>query len=155
MALRKRMNHVAAGLLGSFNGRDNDLDGFWAIGMLYEELRSAPYRVELDLLTPTATPVGSSAVLIAGRYADFLRHALVKKNLQAQDLLEATVTLQFKADSPGRYFPPHLIGDPYTCTVTLRSANDEAIYTAHGKCMPHDPRLFSRSARALRLSAGR
>ena len=154
MAIRKRMNHVAAGLLHSFNSRCNDLDGFWTMGMLYEEVQWEPYCVELDLLARTATPAGHNAVLIAGRYGDFLRHALLKKNVRAEDLTEATVTVQFKADIPRRYFQAHEIGDPFTCTVRLRRADDEAIYTAYGKCMPNDPRLFSRSARACAAQRG-
>ncbi|MDB5791596.1 MAG: hypothetical protein JWQ80_1620 [Massilia sp.] len=154
MAIRKRMNHVAAGLLASFYSRCNDLEGFWALGMLYEEVQAEPYRVELDLLARTATPTGHNAVLIAARYADFLRHALLKKNLRVEELTEATVTVQFKADIPRQYFQPHWIGDVFTCTVRLRGSDDEAIYTAHGKCMPNDPRLFARGARVRATQRG-
>lgn len=148
MAIRKRMNHVAAGLLHSFSSRNNDVEGFWGLGMLYDEVQSAPYRVELDLLARTATPAGHNAVLIAGRYAHFLRHALSKKNLRAEDLAAATVTLQFKADAPRQYFPPDWIGDVFTCTVTLRTSDEKASYTAYGKCMPTSARGFCRSTRA-------
>jgi hypothetical protein len=136
------MNHVAAGLLSSFYSRCNELEGFWALGMLYAEVQPAPYRVTLDLLARTATPAGPNAVLIAARYVDFLRHALLKKNLRVEDLTEATVTVQFNTDIPQRDFQPHWIGDAFTCTVRLRRSDDQAIYTAHGKCLPNDPRLF-------------
>ena len=75
MAIRKRMNHVAAGLLDSFYSRCNDIQGYWALGMLYEEAQSAPYRVTLDLLARTATPAGPHADLLANGYADFLKLA--------------------------------------------------------------------------------
>lgn len=154
MAIRKRMNHVAAGLLHSFSSRCNDLEGFWALGMLYDEVQSEPYRVELDLLARTATPAGPNALAIAGRYAEFLRRALLKKKLRVEDLTAAAVTLQFKADVPGRRFQPDSIGDPFACTVTLRGAADEASYTAYGKCMPNNARVFCRSAYAHAAQRG-
>jgi len=61
VAIRNRMNHVAAGLLGSFCSRCNSLEGYWALGMLYQEAKEAPYRVTLDLLSRTATPAGHNA----------------------------------------------------------------------------------------------
>lgn len=144
MAIRQRMNHVAAGLLHSFYSRCNELEGYWALGKLYEEVQSEPYRVELDLLARTATPAGRNAVIIAVQYADFLRRALSKKDLRVDDLTEATVTVQFKANVPDVRFQPDWIGDAFSCTVTLRRPDDQASYTAHGKCMPNDPRLFSK-----------
>lgn len=142
MAIRNRMNHVAAGLLSSFYSRCNELDGFWALGMLYQEVQDAPYRVTLDLLARTATPAGHHADLIARRYADFLAHALSKKKLRLDDLTAASVTVQFKADVPRHAFQPGWFGDAFTCTVTLSRATDRAMYAACGKCMPNDPRLF-------------
>jgi hypothetical protein len=144
VAIRKRMNHVATGLLHSFCSRCNDLDGFWALGMLYEEVQSAPYCVELDLLMQTALPAGYHAGRIAAHYAEYFRRALSKKNLRAEDFTAATVTVQFKAVIPSTRFPPHWIGDPFTCTVRLRSLDDEAVYTAHGRCLPNSARSFSR-----------
>jgi hypothetical protein len=143
LAIRQRMNHVAAGLLDSFYSRCNDLDGFWALGMLYEEVQTAPYCVELDLLKQTARPGGQNAVRIAVRYADFLRRALLKKNLQVEDLTEASVTVQFKANVPSTHFQPHWIGDAFTCTVRLRRLDDQVTFMAHGKCMPNDTRVFT------------
>jgi len=143
VAIRKRMNHVAAGLLGAFYSRCNELNGFWALGMLYKEVQSEPYRVTLDLLAETATPRGPNAILIATRYGEFLRRALLKKDLRAEDLTEATVTVQFKAKIPPMRFQPHWVGDAFTCTVTLQRSDTKATYTVNGKCMPNDPRLFS------------
>ena len=137
------MNHVAAGLLDSFYSRCNDLEGFWALGMLYAEVQTAPYCVELDLLKQTARPGGQNAALLAMRYADFLRRALLKKNLHVEDLTEASVTLQFKANVPLMHFQPHWIGDAFTCTVKLRRLDDQVTFMAHGKCMPNDTRVFT------------
>lgn len=144
MAIRQRMNHVAAGLLASFYSRRNELEGFWALGMLYQEVQSDPYHLKLDLLARTATSSGHNAALIATRYADYLQRALSKKNLRVEDLHEATVAVQFKAEVPVTHFQPHWIGDVFSCTVTLRRPNRNATYTAYGKCMPNDPRLFTR-----------
>jgi hypothetical protein len=148
VAIRNRMNHVAAGLLDSFYSRCNELDGFWALGMLYQEVQAAPYKVTLDLLARTATPAGHSAMLMTERYAEFLKRALVKKNLALEDLAEASVTVQFKVDVPRYYFQPHWIGDAFTCTVVLRRSADQATYMAYGKCMPNDPRLFRQGGRS-------
>lgn len=147
MAIRKRMNHVAAGLLDSFYSRCNALQGYWALGMLYEEVPSAPYRVTLDLLARTAAPAGPRAELVAARYGDFLTLALLKKNLRVEALTEATVALQFKADIPRPRLPPHCIGEAFACTVTLRGAGSLAQYTAVGACLPNDTRLFRQGGR--------
>ena len=142
MAIRNRMNHVAAGLLASFCARGNAVDGYWALGMLYQEVQSAPHRVTLDLLAQTANPPGNNAALIAARYAGYLGRALVKQNVPLQELNEAMVTLQFKADITLDYVPPYWMGDLFACTVTLRGAGHEARYDAYGKCLPNDPHLF-------------
>ena len=142
MAIRKRMNHVAAGLRDSFYSRCNAIQGYWALGMLYEEAQAAPHRLTLDLLARTATPAGPHADLAATRYADFLTLALLKKNLGVDELSQATVVLQFKADIVCPRAQPDWIGDTFACTVTLGGAGGVAHYAAVGKCMPNTAHVF-------------
>lgn len=147
MAIRNRLNHVAAGLLSSFYSRCNEVDGFWALGMLYKEVLEAPHCVTLDLLSRTAMPARCSALYVTGRYAEFLERALAKKDLRAGDLTKAEVRIRFKADTALPSVRPDWIGDVFTCTVVLQRADDRALLTAYGKCMPNDPALFRQSAR--------
>lgn len=135
MTTLKTLNHVAAGLLQAFLGRNNDVGGFWAFGVLYGETRAPDYSLHLNLLDASAAPSTPSSTVVAGNYAAFLQRALHAKGIDLDEIEEARVDVRFNTALPDRPIHRDYHGDPFVCTVTLRSIEGkQAVMTAVGRC---------------------
>ncbi|WP_426197030.1 hypothetical protein [Massilia sp. DWR3-1-1] len=154
MRIRSRLRHAAAGMLASLLGRNNDIEGYWAPGLLYRELGAPPHTVEIDLLAQAARPPCHCGALLAQRYSLFLRAALAKHQFDWTLLAEATIVFQFKVDSRTADVPGSWRGgDPFICSVSLRSLEGHlAAASARSACWPWQAGAFSHSGRAGRLS---
>ena len=138
---RDILRHVAAGLLGSFISRNNDIGGYWALGVLCAE--AGAHAVELRLTERLATPPAPACMAVAATYAGFLRRAMLQHGIDADDLARATVDIAFGV-VPEVPIYRHAAGAPFCCTVTLASrCGKTATVRAHGHCLPHDPALES------------
>lgn len=147
MIAKSKFNHTAAGLLSKFISRNNDIEGYWGLGVLYTEARASANRVTLDLLEETAQPASPVCVGAARTWARYLRLALARHGISAQALSAASVSIEFALALPirPRYIP---YGDPFVCLVHLRSADGrEFIRRTTGYCLPHDQFQGSRSTR--------
>lgn len=139
MRSRSRLNHAAAGLLSHFISRNNNVNQFWALGVLYSTVPDAPHIVKLDLKHAGAIPQTHIAASLATTYQLWLRKALGKLNVPWKTLQAAVVTLQFDADIPRPDTYGYLYGDPYVCVIELRSASGHsARYRAQGLCQRQD-----------------
>jgi hypothetical protein len=149
MKLRSRLKHVAAGLLGSFISRYNQVGGHWALGLLYSDVNEPPHYIEFDLLSSATQPAGACASVVAERYAIFLRAALEKQHFEWDALTRAVVTLQFNAEVPDPTFHYPCLGDPVVATVRLESAQGHvATISTVARCYPHRSSRFIRRMRA-------
>ena len=157
MSRFRLLNGVAAGLADSFIGRNNDIGGYWAMGLLYRSaLRSGDGRVILDLLS-TETNLGDRVCrTAASTYSAHLQRLLEAFEVPSDLVSSATISAEFGRESPEHgWTPRRTAGDPFLCTVTLSdSRNREHVARRAGWCRPHDWRRESRSARvSLPLSA--
>ncbi|KQQ45115.1 hypothetical protein ASF61_21025 [Duganella sp. Leaf126] len=144
MKVRSRLKHSAAGLLSRFVGRNNDYQGFWALGLLYRGVQVPPWHIELDLLSGTASPINAIAACIAARESAYLRAALSKQMLDWQCLQRASLTLQFNADVSVRYTGANPAGEPFLCTVELVLATGQsASSSVTGRCAAWAPGHFT------------
>lgn len=144
MAKVKKLRHVAAGLLGSFVSRNNNVDGYWAIGVLYLEAAASDNIVQLRLLEREAAPPSATTMLVASNYAEFLRRALIKQLVEWEELAAANIDLQFDTAPDRRDLECRSAGDPFVCTVTIQSKRGEvACVKASGRCVRHEAGLFS------------
>lgn len=144
-----RLKHAAAGMLGSLINRNNDINGYWAPGVLYHDVSAAPNAMEIDLLSGAAQPAGANATLIAAVYTVFLRTALKRVGFEWEALTRATINFQFKAEVSNPDFDYPCGGDPFICTVTLQSVQGyAATVSARARCRPYQPYLFTRSTRS-------
>jgi hypothetical protein len=147
MKFRSRLKHAAAGLSSSFISRNNDLNGHWALGLLYKD--APPHTLALDLLSSSSQPSSDHASQLAERYGIFLRTALGKLDVEWSKVLRASVTLQFNAQVSDPHFHFPCKGDPVTCTVTLHSVDGlEVTASALARCLPFQSNVFSQSSRA-------
>ncbi|MDM5181657.1 hypothetical protein PO883_31245, partial [Massilia sp. DJPM01] len=130
------LKHVAAGVSQSFVGRNNDVGGYWALGELYKEASAPDYAFLLQLLDGVAIPSTRGASQVAKNDAAFLQRALVNKGIALAELAQASVYIQFNADLPVAALPVQCGGDPFVCTVTLRTVQGKlAVAKAFGHCL--------------------
>ena len=89
MASERSFNGVADSLLGAFLGRNNDINGYWAIGILCSYAhRSGSALIELDLKIPS----NSSAPCVeplAARYQMMLYLSTIKHRLPIELVRES------------------------------------------------------------------
>lgn len=138
----KRLRNVTAGLLSSFISRNNGVEGWWALGMLYNE--AVVGSVCLNLLAREATPSGHSGSTVAANYGEVLRRALAREGIDIAGLTAAVVEIKFDTAARPQYY--NTTGEPFDCTVTLRTRDGQVVTRqAHDRCRRHAPDLFSRS----------
>lgn len=142
MKIRSRLKHGASGLLARFMSRNNDYQGFWTLGVLYGSVRTAPWRVELNLISGHAYPTNRITTSVAAEQATFLHTALSKQNVAWHSVKRATLTVQFNARVQEGYTGTR--GEPFLCTVELESAaGQSATVSLVGRCAAWAPGLFS------------
>jgi GNAT superfamily N-acetyltransferase len=142
----KRLRHVAAGVLGSFMCRNNDVAGYWAPGLLYRAC-GAEVRMRFNLLEPGAACATDIATVVARNYAEFLRRALIKQGLRLEQLAQADIELWFDADVAPDDAGRGWIGDPFLCTVTIALKDGKAASAqCIRRCARYTPGRFSRRA---------
>lgn len=142
MKIRSRLKHGASGLLARFISRNNDYQGFWTLGVLYSSVRTAPWRVEFNLISGDAYPTNKITTSVAAEQLAFLRTALSKQNIAWHSLKRATLTVQFNARVQVGYTSTR--GEPFVCAVELESVTGQsAAVHLVGRCAAWEPGLFS------------
>lgn len=138
------MRGVAEGTVGSFVGRNNDVLGYWGIGMLCRLARDrrAP-SVEIDLLTGQMDPPSSVFVAMVDQSRHRLRHHLDRLGLGDVPLASASLRVRFETTDRA-----HAANVRFRCTAVLEDEAGRVFESrAEGWCWPHDPRRESRSTR--------
>jgi hypothetical protein len=151
MPIAAHLTNIASGLCGSFASRNNDLDGFWAIG----KLRSLAEQygrttVIIDVLTSSIHPSSSEFAPVLARYRHLLAKLVDLSPIQLEEIRMARITLDFAPQPWPRisYFKPQW-GDQFTLTVTINADDRAAGIVRHaGYCRSHDPARESRSTRS-------
>ncbi len=97
MASRRLLTSVAVGTAGVFVSRNNDVDGWWALGLLLETLPAGDPDYRVDLLAGDATPRPAERQLGAlGRAsADYFAWSLGRHGVPTAFVRSATLTLRF------------------------------------------------------------
>ncbi|ELI7924687.1 hypothetical protein [Yersinia enterocolitica] len=140
MARRKELAGIASGLIGSFNSRNNDVCGYWAIG----QLKSLATKQSLEAITFSllSTEAVSDSYLIGKvtrNYSAKLYALLKSQCLPANWVLNAAITIQFSGVTPSQSEVfRHSLGEFYRCSCELIDDNGKS-YTAsdYGFCQPH------------------
>jgi hypothetical protein len=96
MPSSRKLKSVAAGLLGSFVSRNNDIGGYWGIGVLCRDTAAMGGKVELNLITRVAAPATASCELTI-RSSGPLRDVAVASCTSRQRPLSSNVSPQWKS----------------------------------------------------------
>lgn len=151
MIARRKLNHTGAGLLSKFLTRYNDVDAYWALGVLYTEARMVAMRVDIDMLDGSVEPALPACVSVGRTWALHLRQALARHGIAPDALVTAIISIEFGLPLPERPGYPEC-GDPFVCTLRLRSRDGrEFVRQAQSCCMPHEEHSGRRSVRPLPL----
>lgn len=141
MPRRKELKGIAIDLGESFNSRNNDHLGYWAIGQICLEAASVgESEIALDILKTSAYPSSDRLVGVCESMRQMLFRLLQSHSLSQMWLEEATFKIVFDQE---RQEKSHRWGSsfdtPYNFKLTLVSDLGFAyVATAGGSCLPHD-----------------
>lgn len=141
MARRKELSSLANGILGSFISRNNDVDGYWGIGKLYEfALSQQTAEITVDLLTQEIFPESEQLVSIAQTYGQKLVSMLSAYGGCITWIAVARMVVVFERDSLSTVSTHSTQwGDPFTCTCRIVDDRGQRYSkTAKGYCRPHN-----------------
>jgi len=155
MAKRSELKSVANGFLGNFCSRNNDIDGYWALGLFYQYVLQSQKNVfEIDL-------IGASKAQTFNRNFENYRNAFEKRliglGFTKSFIVKAGVKITFeKTPIKSTYINLDLRplnmslkeATPYICEVYIVSDQQKKyVVKAAGFCWPHDPKREARSTR--------
>jgi hypothetical protein len=156
MGRRRELTDVAVGLAGRFAGRYNDVDGYWAVGLLCLEIGDAEDdTVVIDLVPPEENVASRLQTHLQTEFrAELSRHLSVRS--MSQDWVVAARISTHFYDRHSNDASPHwpvwadnLRGVPtYRFTVTVSFASElgrEFAGSASGWCWSHDETREARS----------
>lgn len=151
MPRRKELKNIAFGIAGRFASRNNDIDGYWALGVLYSVASAAGTdAVHLDLVSETAEPSFQHAARLFSQFRQYLQGRLESVDLEGY-VVTATIDIEFNVEAQWKSpFGRTTWGDPFHCCVTLTDdlgKNHKG--TARGWCGPHAAARERRSNRGF------
>ena len=157
MPRRKLLKTVASGLLGSFLSRNNDFDGYWALGLLYQLVLDGETQfITIELIGNPSKSLPCNPLLaeIATRYRELFISMLEKTGFNQGKVLTAIIELEFGTARKVEYHHLRTYGDPLFCSLTITDDQRHLWRVERGgKCAPHDPSKESRSTRSPEVRA--
>lgn len=149
MASRKKWTDLAAAILGSFVSRNNDVNGYWALGLLraQADIAASP-GIRLDLLRGSVFPPSEVGLQVAQKYEQFLLRQVAVRRIARERIADATIGLTFGCDERGMTIYTSY-GEPFRCVVSIEDDRGQKHNSSIvARCSAHDPRRESRSTRA-------
>ncbi|PHS13773.1 MAG: hypothetical protein COA78_06700 [Blastopirellula sp.] len=125
MARRKELKNIAAGIVGSFISRNNDIDGYWGIGKLYSFAKLKQVEmVQLDLLNLTITPASKKFVSLVNLWNSKLTNHLERRDIPSSWIQSVIVTAKFNEEYDQMYHLWRSVpGDNCICTCEIKVDN--------------------------------
>ena len=140
MARRKQLKDIAAGIIHSFNSRNNDLEGFWALGKLRRfAIEQDINMVSLDLLKISSSPASNEFDPVLHHYRHKLTALMNKHALPANWLVKAEIQIDFHPEF-NHVLHSHRSdwGEPYVCSINICTDLEKkySVITG-GNCRPY------------------
>ncbi len=150
MPRRRELKNVAHGLAGRFISRNNDIGGYWGMGVLYKLTREkSSNKVKIDLLAGSASPELRCSKRLAASFYAMLREQLDARGFEEYIITAAVVELEFNMKAiPAQILSKNTWGEQFVCRVVLTDdRNKKYVHEVRGWCGEHDPRKEHKSAR--------
>jgi len=154
MARRKELGSIASGIIGSFNSRNNDIDGYWAIGKLYKLVSQLERKVvSIDLKSKLISPSSNEFNFMLTFYHNMLTRLLVKHDIPSKWITSVEISAEFEAEFESKHhYWRSALGNPCNLKCDILDDNGRHhIAYAYNNCRPHDPSRESQSSRAGNL----
>jgi len=121
MVSRRHVASVADGIARSFASRNNDIEGWWALGLLLTNVGPGEPDYRIDLLTgdPTPPSIGPELGALGPAWARYLRWSLERHGLQFTALRSAVLSVRFDRSKEVKSWIPGARDRPFECTVTI------------------------------------
>ncbi|MBN2529807.1 MAG: hypothetical protein JXR76_25680 [Deltaproteobacteria bacterium] len=152
MVNRREIKGIAAGIVGKFSSRNNDIGGYWALGVLYRDaVRNGSTVVQLNLLTGDIQPPIRNAGPLISYFREYLFFRLKAVGFEEYQIKGATVELKFglKENPNESVLRKDTWGEPYLCRVFLVDDLGKCrSFEKSGWCAQHNSKLERQSARA-------
>ncbi len=119
---------IAGAIAGSFVSRNNDVDGYWSLGLLRSYADSKHLRsLRFDIVSGTAEPEGRLLVRVAESYRQVLARQLTTRRITPRTLARAEIALTFGHDTPDAA-SGNTYDSPFSCTVRLTDHRDRSCF---------------------------
>ena len=121
MTKRKLLHGIANSIAMSFISRNNDINGYWGIGVIYKnasELNTK--RIELELISNTSKPDKLDSSFVIRNYKNFLQKQLEIHGFEDSKVIKATIELIFDCPlTEHETLMRKVFGEPVQCKVIL------------------------------------
>ena len=151
MARRNELGSIASGIVGSFCSRNNDIDGYWALGKLNKLVENLPNKeVKIELLSCSVYPLTNEFDELIEFYRKKLFEFLASRSIPRVWIESATILSNFElpendANNSSKF------GVGSLCQVQCKIVDDNGRShnaSNYTRCMPHDPKREMKSSRA-------
>lgn len=151
MPRRSELNGVASDIIRSFVSRNNDVRGYWALGMLYVYAKEhSGNLLPIPLIPLELVPSMEPVAFVARNYGTKLRTMMENRKLPKSWLTSACITVQFESTTAKpQFFSTRANGRPFHCQIEIEDdlGRKHAAAVA-GWCSPHDSNIERQSTRA-------
>ena len=164
MGIRRRLDSVAYGVSHAFVARDNDVDGWWALGLILAGFPPGDPDLRIDLLTGEAIPEPEADNLhaLGPAWSSYLFWSIERHGVPRSAVRSATLDVSFdRTVGIQSHIPDLAVRDhPFRCVVAI--GDDRGlVHTSQieGQCARptdfQDPNPYRRPLRSTSRDAGR
>lgn len=151
MARRRNLKGIASGIASSFVSRNNDIDGYWALGLLCQLAKQLNRScIVIELVGPTQSePTAALVSQVGTNYSQMLARMLSRQGMESEWVRRAQISIEFGTSGALSAPPLNTWGGPFLCKVSITDDHGRVrSVSLTGRCGPHDPQKESRSTRA-------
>jgi len=147
----RAFKNVSGGLVGTFISRNNDYEGYWALGKL-KSLVSKSNQKNINVSIKPLEPSSSEPIIhdLSVRYRSVLDRMVERVGRTDTDVSNASIQIRFSlTESESHLVKAPMRGHPFCAEVTIVDRRGKAYsQRRYSICDYHDPLRESRSGRA-------
>lgn len=150
MAGSRHLKGIAQGLLGTFVSRNNDIYGYWGLGILRSlAVNNGLTKIFIDLTENDDNFSDTSPLrLTEHTYKKRLNDMLDKAGIDQNEVSRAEIRIEFCTFEEYPKAVRDTRGEPYVCSVLLSNRfGSSYVASKIGVCAPHDPNKDRKSTR--------